>query len=245
MTVSIVHAARAQTAGTDVAERLRNEGFDARPTLIARSLIDAITTDQPDAVLIVCIGTTFDVVRLCRDVSSAAACGVIALTPSEPALTFDQRLVIEVLDAGATELVDIATPGPLLAAHVRAAMRARPRRVRQVLPVMLGDLVIDEQAHLVSVGGEVVKIRPLQFQLLSTLARSAGSVISRDQLLRDVWGLEPAGIDPHRLRITISGLRRILGSGPLRPSIESVARFGYRLTVPRSAAYGALGPSRQ
>jgi two-component system KDP operon response regulator KdpE len=81
-----------------------------------------------------------------------------------------------------------------------------------------------------------VKIRPLQFQLLSALARSAGSVISRDQLLREVWGIEPDGIDPRRLRITISGLRRILGSGPLRPSIESVARFGYRLTVPRAAA---------
>jgi two-component system, OmpR family, response regulator len=236
MTVSIVHAARAQTASKEVAERLREEGFDAKPTLIARSLIDAIATDQPDAVLIVCTGAAFDVVRLCRDVSSSVGCGVIVLTPGEPAVTFDQRLVIDVLDAGATEIVDIATAGPLLAAHVRAAIRARPKRVRQVLPVTLGDLVIDEQAHLVSVAGEVVKIRPLQFQLLSALARSAGSVISRDQLLREVWGIEPDGIDPRRLRITISGLRRILGSGPLRPSIESVARFGYRLTVPRAAA---------
>jgi len=242
MTVSIVHAARAQTASTEVAERLRKEGFDAKPTLIARSLIDAISTDQPDAVLIVCTGGAFDVVRLCRDVSSAAGCGVIVLTPGEPALTFDQRIVIDVLDAGATEIVDITTPGPLLAAHVRAAIRARPKRVRHVSPVMLGDLVIDEQAHLVSVAGEVVKIRPLQFQLLSALARSAGSVISRDQLLREVWGIEPDGIDPRRLRITISGLRRILGSGPLRPSIESVARFGYRLTVPLAAAQRLASP---
>jgi two-component system response regulator MtrA len=236
MTVSIVHAARAHSAGTDVMERLRREGFETTAMLISRRLIDELSEGQPGAVLIVCTGGAFDVVRLCRDISSAIDCGLIVLTSGgAPSPLSDQAFVIGVLDAGAAEILDIATPAPVLAAHVRVAMRSRPARIREPEPVTVGELMIDEQAHVVSVAGEVVKIRPLQFQLLSTLARRAGSVISRDELLREVWGVDPAGVDPRRLRITISGLRRILGTGPRRPAIESVARFGYRLTIPDAA----------
>ena len=227
--VSVVHAARAQTIASEVAQRLRRENLGATTRVVSRTLLGGLLDEQPDAVMIVFSPAAFDVIRLCRDVSSAIDSGVIVLAP--PA-SFDEATVIGMLDAGAAEIVDVDTPGAVLAAHVRVAMRAHPRLARRKAPITIGDLVIDADAHVVSVAGQVVKVRPLQFQLLAMLAHEAGSVISREHLLREVWGVEPDGVDPRRLRITISALRRVLGRGPSRPEIESVARFGYRLTVP-------------
>jgi DNA-binding response OmpR family regulator len=103
---------------------------------------------------------------------------------------------------------------------------------------VIGDVVIDAEAHILVIDGEVVRCPPLQFHLVVTLARRAGSLVSRETLFRELWGIQPGSVDPRRLRIAISVLRRVLGHGPLRPSIESVSGSGYRLSVPPAVVTG-------
>jgi len=59
-------------------------------------------------------------------------------------------------------------------------------------------------------------------------------MISRDSLIATVWGVPGSTVNPRRVRIAISQLRRLIGSGPRRPVIESVSRVGYRLIPPSS-----------
>jgi DNA-binding response OmpR family regulator len=234
--LAIVHERRAGALVVDLAERLRREAFSPIPRAVSRALIDQITADDPDAVVIVYRGTGFDLLRLCRDLRSVIDCGIVVAcvdeTTTGPAW---ETFATEVLDAGADQVVAISSPAHVLGSVIRVAIRARPKRHRRPLRTTVGDVVIDEDAHLVQIAGHQVNVRALQFQVLLLLARNAGSAVSREQLLGEVWGLTPADADPRRLRITISGLRRILGSGPERPTIESIAKFGYRLTHPAIA----------
>jgi two-component system, OmpR family, response regulator len=90
-----------------------------------------------------------------------------------------------------------------------------------------GDLVLDEWRWTVHRGGQPVELSPTEFRLLACLMRNQGSVLSRGQLLRDVWGGEYAG----RAQIVetyVSYLRRKLHRlGP--PLIYTRRGVGYTL----------------
>ncbi|HEU5303477.1 MAG TPA: response regulator transcription factor [Gemmatimonadales bacterium] len=94
-----------------------------------------------------------------------------------------------------------------------------------------GDLVIDPATRMVIRGGREVRIRPKEFDLLLALARGAGRVLSRAELLRDVWGYSETvfsrTVDAHVLQ-----LRRKLETNPAKPHlILTCLKAGYRLAV--------------
>jgi DNA-binding response OmpR family regulator len=217
--------------------RLRHESYDAIRLPMSRSLVNDTLDDDPDVVIVRYVLGSFDLVRLCRDLRDAIDSRIVVVASgnlstgggtSQP----DDAFVVDVLDAGADDFISSETSDRILAARLRVALRARPERERPPQRVTVGDVVIDAEAHILVIDGAVVKCPPLQFQLLVTLARRAGTLVSRDALFRELWGVQPGSVDPRRLRIAISVLRRILGSGPRRPSIELVSRSGYRLTNP-------------
>jgi DNA-binding response OmpR family regulator len=207
---------------------------------MSRTLVDDTLDDDPDVVIVRYVLGSFDLIRLCHDLRDAIDSRIVVVASGDPSSSevideADDAFVIAVLDAGADDFLSSDTSAAMIAARLRVAMRARPRRERPARRVRVGDVAIDAEAHILVVGGEVVKCPPLQFQLLVTLARRAGSLVSRDTLFRELWGVVPGSVDPRRLRIAISVLRGVLGSGPQRPSIESVSGSGYRLTVPPMA----------
>ena len=235
--ILVLHANGADADGDAMVARLRIESYDAIRLPISRTLVSDALDDDPDVVIIRYELGSFDLVRLCHDLRDALDSRIVVVASAAPAAGDDdaepdQAFVIEVLDAGADDFLSIDTSAPVLTARLRVAMRARPKRERPPRRMTVGDVVIDAEAHILTVDGEVVKCPPLQFQLLVTLAREAGSLVSRDTLFRELWGILPGSVDPRRLRIAISVLRRVLGTGPLRPSIESVSGSGYRLSVP-------------
>jgi two-component system KDP operon response regulator KdpE len=238
----VFHSQGADAHGDELVSRLRAESYDAIRLPMSRSLVDDTLDDDPDVVIVRYVLGSFDLVRLCHDLRDAIDSRIVVVASGDPSTgevmdEADDAFVIEVLDAGADDFLSSDTPAPVLAARLRVAMRARPKRERPARRVTVGDLMIDAEAHILVIGGEVVKCPPLQFQLLVTLARRAGSLVSRDTLFRELWGVLPGSVDPRRLRIAISVLRGVLGSGPQRPSIESVSGSGYRLTVPPVVAH--------
>lgn len=62
--------------------------------------------------------------------------------------------------------------------------------------------------------------------------RRPNRVMSFSQLLSEVWGVEPRSVNPRRVRVAVSILRRLLGEGSRRPRVETVSRIGYRFAVP-------------
>ena len=91
------------------------------------------------------------------------------------------------------------------------------------------DIEIDENNFEVRRNGAVIWMRPKEFELLRALAKRAGKVVSRSELLARVWGYDPKvvsrTIDTH-----LGELRRRLGHTSEEPGyIETVSRRGYRL----------------
>jgi DNA-binding response OmpR family regulator len=99
--------------------------------------------------------------------------------------------------------------------------------------IVVGDLIVDVAARQVTVRGEHVELSEREFLLLFTLAREAGTVLSREELLECVWGAELAG-EPQSLYVYISWLRKKLGADPKETGrIVTVHGLGYKLVPPQ------------
>ncbi|MEP6572857.1 MAG: response regulator transcription factor [Gemmatimonadota bacterium] len=121
-----------------------------------------------------------------------------------------------------------------LMARVHALFRrARPSASHQYVdtPVALrfGEIEIWPLSRQVLRGGEVVTLRPKEFDLLIALARRRGNVASRNELLREVWGYQD-GVFSRTLDTHVADLRRKVERDPAAPEhILTVHRIGYRL----------------
>ncbi|MEP6763364.1 MAG: response regulator transcription factor [Gemmatimonadaceae bacterium] len=93
----------------------------------------------------------------------------------------------------------------------------------------LQDLMIDFSARTVKRSGEELSLRPKEFDLLAALVRHKGRVMSRDDLLREVWGYA-AGTESRTVETHLAALRQRLGDDPGSSRyIVTVRRAGYRL----------------
>ena len=95
-----------------------------------------------------------------------------------------------------------------------------------------GELRIDFDAREVTVAGRKLALTPREFELLAFLARHAGRVVSRDELLRKVWGYDYVG-DTRTVDVHVRRLRVKLGEE--RPMIETVTGAGYKFAAPAGA----------
>jgi len=113
-------------------------------------------------------------------------------------------------------------------ARVEALLRrAQPRAALGVS--RFGDLEVDGDRRTVAVGGEEIDLSPLEFDLLNALAQRRGNLVSRAELLKEVWGyrsiVESRTVDTH-----IAKLRAKIDQGE-RSRIVTVRKKGYRLRV--------------
>lgn len=94
-----------------------------------------------------------------------------------------------------------------------------------------GDLVIDPASRRATLKGQRVSLKPKEFELLHYLARHPGVVLSRDSLLRRVWGYDYP-VDTRTVDVHVRWLRQKIEVEPSRPRrIETVRGFGYRFVA--------------
>lgn len=121
-----------------------------------------------------------------------------------------------------------------LLARVGALLRrARPSEERPVQQPMerFGNVEINPAARSVTRDGQLVSLSPKEFDLLLTLVRRRGAVVTRLELLREVWGYH-ADVMTRTVDIHIAELRRKLEENPSQPRhILTVWKAGYRLEV--------------
>lgn len=160
-------------------------------------------------------------------------------------LTLDPALLVVMLTARAEEAdivtglhagaVDYVTKPFRLAellARVQAHLRTAERRESATRVITVGDLRLDIGARRLWVGGNEVDLRAKEFDLLARLAREPGQVVTRQQLLADVWGEHWYG-STKTLDVHVAGLRRHMGERPGTPSrITALRGIGYRLALP-------------
>jgi two-component system, OmpR family, alkaline phosphatase synthesis response regulator PhoP len=97
--------------------------------------------------------------------------------------------------------------------------------------VTFGDIELLPASHVVLRRGEAVELRPKEFELLMALVRRSGDVVSRLELLRQVWGYD-AEVVSRTVDTHIAELRRKLEDDPSRPRhILTVRKIGYRFAL--------------
>jgi two-component system KDP operon response regulator KdpE len=140
---------------------------------------------------------------------------------------------IEALDAGADDYVTKPFAIGELTARLRAALRRTARTTDEAQAmVTTGPLTIDLARRRVTLAGADVKLTPIEFRMLATLARHAGRVLTHAALLREVWG--PGSTTQHHyLRVFMAQLRRKLEADSSRPQLLlTEPGVGYRLRDP-------------
>ncbi len=135
---------------------------------------------------------------------------------------------IAALDEGADDYVNKPFEIGELMARVRAALRRRDSVQRKPAEFRAGPLAINMPARRVTLSGEVIKLSPKEYALLTTLAESAGQVVTHKRLLAAGWG--DGAADTQYLRVYMGLLRQKLEEDPAEPRlILTEAGVGYRL----------------
>uniref|UniRef100_A0A942T8K5 Response regulator transcription factor n=1 Tax=Neobacillus citreus TaxID=2833578 RepID=A0A942T8K5_9BACI len=135
---------------------------------------------------------------------------------------------VEALDAGADDYVTKPFSHPVLVARLRALVRRGARERPAVLT--LGDLVVDPAARTVARAGVPVDLTSREFAVLEFLARRAGQVCSKREVIENVWDVDFDG-DPNIVEVYVGHLRRKLDRPFGRSSLETVRGAGYRLAA--------------
>jgi two-component system, OmpR family, KDP operon response regulator KdpE len=136
---------------------------------------------------------------------------------------------VRLLELGADDYVVKPFGMAELLARARAAMRRRVRTSTGQTDITVGDLTIQADPRRVSVRGDRIALTPKEYRLLQLLAQHAGNAVTRQNLLKEIWGPDHLA-DTHYLRMLVRKLRQKIEVDPTQPSILVTApNVGYRL----------------
>ena len=219
-------------------QRMLVAGFEQRGYHVdvvdnGRAALDRAEALRPNLAIVDLGLPDMDGLEVCRHLILREVCPVIVVTAD----AVEDRMV-DALDLGAEDYVVKPFSMNVLSARVRRALRparAAGSGASDVDSSLLevGDLRLDVAAHEAWVDGRAVHLQPLQFAVLTVLARNEGRVLTYQALAMAVYGEhagERASVDA--LRTCVGSVRRRLGSGPRRPEIRTESRVGYRLVAP-------------
>jgi two-component system KDP operon response regulator KdpE len=181
---------------------------------------------KPDVVLLDLMLPDMSGVDVCRALRAAHQTPIIVLS-----VVGDEQAKVAALDEGADDYLTKPFGMEELLARVRVALRRGAADRAQQGRVSSGDLTIDLERRLVTLGGQEVRLTPTEYGLLKYLALNAGKVLTHNMILRAVWGADYAD-DTHVLRTCVNQLRAKLHDDAGTPRfIRTDAGVGYRFVA--------------
>jgi DNA-binding response OmpR family regulator len=211
---------------TALTRSLRDLGHAVSAVGSGLPALSAAVEQKPDVVLLD-LGLPdidgADVLSMLRAVSDVP---VIVATARD-----DEASMVRLLDLGADDYVIKPFTAAQLTARIRAVLR-RTGRTDEDPVIAVGGLRIDIRSYEVTVDGRPVELARKEFELLLALARRAGEVVSKRDLLGEVWQQAWGGSD-RTVDVHLSWLRRKLGETAAEPRyLHSVRGVGVRLAAP-------------
>lgn len=212
---------------TALIRALRERGHAVTSAGTALAGLQLAVEQRPDLVVLDLGLPDLDGGELLRMLRAVSAVPVIVATARD-----DDSSVVAALDAGADDYVVKPFAAGQLEARIRAVLRRAAGADGGPAPVTVGDLTVDPRARRVTRGGVPVELSPKEFDLLAYLAARAGTVVTKRELLTEVWQ-QPYGGSDKTVDVHLSWLRRKLGESAAQPRLlQTVRGVGVRLAEP-------------
>jgi len=220
-----------------VAEALEADGLRVVTAANGREALIRFRESAPDLVLLDLMLPELGGMEVCRIIRRESPVPIIMLTARDAEL--DKVLGLEL---GADDYVTKPFSLRELQARVRAQLRrteagaapaaAGPAPAPRAREVRLGRVTVDLAGHRLLRDGSAIPVKPKAFELLACLVRNAGQVMTRDQLLEQVWGYDYMG-ETRTVDVHIHWLRAAIEEVPATPRfLQTVRGTGYVLRLP-------------
>ena len=194
-----------------LAINLRAHGWDVDIATNGQAALDAVAAVRPDVVVLDLGLPDLGGVDVIAGIRGWAAVPIVVLSARQHG-----EDKIEALDAGADDYVTKPFAMNELMARLRAAVRRGRAAPAEAPTVETGDLRIDLARKQVFRSGEEVRLTPTEWAFLELLVQNAGRLVSREQILHEVWG--PAyQAETNYLRVYVAQLRRTREADPAHP----------------------------
>ncbi len=226
-----------------IAYNLEQEGYQVITAGDGTSALNAVHNEHPDLIVLDIMLPGIDGLEVCRQLrreDDTAMVPIIMLTAKS-----DEIDKVVGLEVGADDYVTKPFGRRELLARVRSLLRradypsvteerlasqensVESQPVSRNKELVAGPLRIDLASRWVNCRGQDLELQPKQFDLLTYLVRNRGTVLTRDQLLHNVWGYDYAG-DTRTVDVHIRWLREKLEEDPANPKfIQTVRGVGY------------------
>jgi DNA-binding response OmpR family regulator len=192
-----------------------------------REGIELIHKEQPDIVMLHLDSASLDGFDLISQIRGFSDVPLIVLSRSD-----DVMDKVKALETGADDWIALSSLPMEFIAKVNAILRrCSPSGNGRASSCLNGKLSINYATREVSVDGKPVRLTPIEYKILCQLAKNEGSVVSREKLLRGVWGPNYEA-DPEFLKKYIHRLRSKIEENPSAPkSIRTERGVGYIFTT--------------
>ena len=211
-----------------VATALRYEGYDVTEATTGREALDAATRHEPDLIVLDWMLPDIEGIEVGRRLRARGFKSAVLFLTAKDATEHK----VEALRAGGDDYVT----KPFSLAEIVARIQAILRRTAGNLPgdvLRFGDLALDEARHEVFRGETLVELTATEFSLLRYLMLNPRRVLSKSQILQNVWRYDFGG-NSNVVETYVSYLRKKLdAAGP--PLIKTVRQAGYMLEAPRES----------
>ena len=206
---------------------LEKEGYTVVTAGTGEEALDTLAEISPSLVVLDIGLPGIDGFTTCRRIREFSQVSIIIVTARD----FNDDKV-KGLEIGADDYVTKPFSPNELAARVKAALRRSAMTGEVIEPtVQVGNLFLDFASNRVLLSNREVLLSDTEYRLLSYLARNAGRIVTRDQILERIWGDAYAGED-HLLHVTIGRLRQKLDDPARRPRYILTRRgIGYSFAV--------------
>ncbi len=202
---------------------LRYEGFDVSSTHSGRSGLELARTQHPEVVLLDLMLPDMDGMEVCRRLRTTSAVPIIVISARGQVME-----KVELLKLCADDYLVKPFEFEELLARIRAILR-RSGTTAEVSELRFMDLSLREETREVTRGSTSIALTPREFDLLRYFLLNPRRVLTREAILRHIWGDETA-VDSNVLEVYVGLLRRKLGA----PSpIQTARGVGYSLREPQ------------
>jgi two-component system response regulator RegX3 len=210
---------------------LTRAGFDPTVVHTARDALAAAERLKPNLVLLDLNLPDGDGLDVCRELQRYSDVPVLMLTARG---TETDKIIG--LGLGADDYVVKPFSGDEVIARIRAILRRSERNGKPVAVSYIGELEVDPGARRAVLRGEKLSLTRKEFDLLERLVRDAGRVVTREDLMSEIWDMNWFG-STKTLDVHIGWLRKKLEDDPTTPRyIHTVRGVGFRFATPKEVA---------